>query len=1524
LFGFCERNEFDAANCTGYVSSIEEIHYTGRFKMVLLLATGEDESTGKVARKKFHILREFGDFIDFDKKTNFKIAVHYMKTTSDFIDNMLEHDKYGFQQDYRFYGDIIIAVDDVLRLGQSFVADFSDQYTQFDIGFGIPSTGEFLTNEFLPYNGNKYDNKFVTMEYSNISVGPHSISNNSTYSELSLFDRNTNSMIIHGNSPGNVIANGSFELGNASPGDGLFLEPNLSTITNWVTSKNGVTYYENLDNSSSNQASSGKRFVQLSVSERSISGGTLAIPDSYLVGGIKQTFNTKVGTVYRINFDVGYFRTQIGALRHITADVGSGSQRFEIVQRRSGPSSLIVWEHRTWNFTATSTSTTIEFFNSSNGDDASHAPLLDNIQVVQFSAILDELSSETTADCLLLSETEFSLNYSLGVSDRLSQVPITVSETVQNRNPDLWVDSMDKMHVAWQSNRHGTWDIFYAGARDRSIPFRFETRITDNPGISIEPSLAADSKGRRLIAWQDDRNGEFQIYSAIAKEVDDMWFDQCKVDEAEEYVRGIENPNIPLDPYSPYAIQSDILSCLVTFDFDPPATGAYHFRILFYSDANRTNLVKSINSKTDIAGWRARDLQIPYDGVTLLADEMTTITYGISDEDDLEDTVYYLRIEYETIDFDNSSAVIDINESENIILHNAEPGLLFRQGDLEDRNNLRGIVEFRGASPRDIDVQDVSYFTESGGDGITFPAGVSHLIGVKKGDVVSSSYFKFDPQDSKGIISIKATVRFNEPVVGIFYSTTDLSDTDDDFAVSGVEYLPASSRGLEIGTGDDFDHFTVSDDRKTLTFEAKVDASCCIDAFRVITTPESLQVKGTTDFVFYCPTEQAPRCHVNANYTNDSNFERNVHLRVTFYADAKKELIVFSSFTLLDASGWTVSSGSFPSGGIIVPTAETISAIFDPDFLPFEYTNSQTTESGEESQFLLCGVPYHVVVESYIDSTFEEINSFELTCPCFYADASIWREDKDSTRWACSGQGGDDFRVSATSNKAMRPHVESTENYLFYIAWEDYRYTRIANTQSPISPDYFFGIWNAESNELISSGQGDFDRRVTYFSDEPNQVLNDASIFVDQFQNLNMVFHDGHSAYSRACSVGCPIETFTEIIKPCQFTDGTDGSFFQIGGLPERDIDQYMKIRIVNKYVVFSTYLDLETPVEVVNDCFVELDIIGVPGTYAYRLKNDEDESFTEWLPIGPDVPFQQGDEYGTENERDFFRAYFTGKDRFVAPWVLSPNNGSKRVCCEILTFFGKTTTFCFDCLAIYKELEYNIDFFLDAAMTEAAPEFNHYPVVSTQKTVTPIDDENLVSITEDVIPINTIYVKVTFKNPEKLELLERLRALDRYDHLGDMTISVFQQGLNDQLGLPLTLLNSETFGTGVYGSAFKVAKDDSVVNVDGLAVVTVNVPGDCKPFTIEDAQVQLDKLLTINTLDQEVKVLNNFTIFRDKYNDDDTRNSFGNPSYYKTQRFGSGGVNAGSGDENWVGGGAGPIKGAAGGSDFVTPPGGG
>jgi beta propeller repeat protein len=92
-----------------------------------------------------------------------------------------------------------------------------------------------------------------------------------------------------------------------------------------------------------------------------------------------------------------------------------------------------------------------------------------------------------------------------GATMQLTEVQLTSTPETQE-NPDI-----DGIHVVWQDNRSGNWDIYMYTLEHTFTP---ETQITNNPASQVNPAISGDK-----IVWQDDRNsnGDIYMYDITAK-----------------------------------------------------------------------------------------------------------------------------------------------------------------------------------------------------------------------------------------------------------------------------------------------------------------------------------------------------------------------------------------------------------------------------------------------------------------------------------------------------------------------------------------------------------------------------------------------------------------------------------------------------------------------------------------------------------------------------------------------------------------------------------------------------------------------------------------------------------------------------------------------------------------------------------------------------------------------------------------------------------------------------------------------
>jgi hypothetical protein len=67
------------------------------------------------------------------------------------------------------------------------------------------------------------------------------------------------------------------------------------------------------------------------------------------------------------------------------------------------------------------------------------------------------------------------------------------------------------VHIVWQDERDGNYEIYYKRSTDGGINWGADTRLTNNPTNSRYPSIAVSSSNVYTV-WEDDRDGNYEIY----------------------------------------------------------------------------------------------------------------------------------------------------------------------------------------------------------------------------------------------------------------------------------------------------------------------------------------------------------------------------------------------------------------------------------------------------------------------------------------------------------------------------------------------------------------------------------------------------------------------------------------------------------------------------------------------------------------------------------------------------------------------------------------------------------------------------------------------------------------------------------------------------------------------------------------------------------------------------------------------------------------------------------------------------
>lgn len=113
-------------------------------------------------------------------------------------------------------------------------------------------------------------------------------------------------------------------------------------------------------------------------------------------------------------------------------------------------------------------------------------------------------------------------------------LPFSPNKKVNTENastqwkPSIAVGSSGTIYVAWEDERYGDWDIFFAKSTDGGETWT-EPNIrvcNDTTNASQgKPTIAVDSSDNIYVAWEDERNGDLDIYFANSTDGGATWTD---------------------------------------------------------------------------------------------------------------------------------------------------------------------------------------------------------------------------------------------------------------------------------------------------------------------------------------------------------------------------------------------------------------------------------------------------------------------------------------------------------------------------------------------------------------------------------------------------------------------------------------------------------------------------------------------------------------------------------------------------------------------------------------------------------------------------------------------------------------------------------------------------------------------------------------------------------------------------------------------------------------------------------------
>jgi hypothetical protein len=76
----------------------------------------------------------------------------------------------------------------------------------------------------------------------------------------------------------------------------------------------------------------------------------------------------------------------------------------------------------------------------------------------------------------------------------------------------ILVDSSNHIHVVWADDTPGNFEIYYRRSTDGGVTWGSSRRLTWNAGSSYDPAITVDSSTNIHVTWDDDTPGNWEVY----------------------------------------------------------------------------------------------------------------------------------------------------------------------------------------------------------------------------------------------------------------------------------------------------------------------------------------------------------------------------------------------------------------------------------------------------------------------------------------------------------------------------------------------------------------------------------------------------------------------------------------------------------------------------------------------------------------------------------------------------------------------------------------------------------------------------------------------------------------------------------------------------------------------------------------------------------------------------------------------------------------------------------------------------
>jgi len=466
---------------------------------------------------------------------------------------------------------------------------------------------------------------------------------------------------------------------------------------------------------------------------------------------------------------------------------------------------------------------------------------------------------------------------------------------------------------------------------------------------------------------------------------------------------------------------------------------------------------------------------------------------------------------------------------------------------------------------------------------------------------------------------------------------------------------------------------------------------------------------------------------------NTRNYDTNIGIKLEFYDNrvffgSRTEIVS----TALNPDNFQLTDDSFVvdfATGVFVAPGHARKVLFVVGNSSFNFSPNQT---------------YFVKISFVFHDGTEEVSIQPISFSCTTCNIPV------ESRWTSSASGYSDIRITDSAGNSVRPTITSLKNDTILILWEDFRFSNESQVLGALIDD--------RNDILKSSGsQNWFDYNYNISGLQPN-VTND-------------LFGRTITTYSKTGTSAGQLPVTTVSYKLCDFIQEATApnQNSKICAVPFSDTQNtedsqiYNLARIKRADINYFTINNDSSFTPVVSKRNINITLIGSPDLVAYRVKNENDTVYGEWINFSPEI-----NNYTTEFK-----------------WVLSPNSGSKTVCIQTITYAGKTTPISINVIADFVKQEYSIE--ITKEDDSLFPEYNGRFVVS---------------------PLTSDSIKVKVKIFTQNELTQ------------PPVFDVVHQGFANLANITTELVDSSD--SFVYVGYFTLYKEDGKLFKDGVAQIVL------------------------------------------------------------------------------------------------------